>query len=170
MSFKQSVGVGAAGGLNLPDGSKAKAVWDALSKFLVPQPSTASTTNANTAQASNAATASTPTIDQATQFITELNALYSKLGGDGRLDYPGGQVTFVSGNSAGVTLDRKFEVPVVIGYRGIPITLDALDADSNDPVHLAFAKGQPPAVTPTASASLPTSYKKAVGSTTVSSK
>lgn len=136
MSFKGSVGVGGGIGLNLPDGSKNKAVWDALSKFFTPQSGgTSSGTDMNTSgsdlgNSNSGGTAPTtttmPTIDQATQFVKELDALYSKLGGNQKLSYPGVEVTVVSSNSSGITMNRKFEVPVVIGYRGFSISLNAL--------------------------------------------
>ncbi|QCX51843.1 hypothetical protein [Ralstonia pseudosolanacearum] len=133
MSFSRSASVGAGVGLNLPTGSKNAAVWDALSQYFVPQkPGTGGTSSSADAKTGTAGTSQTqtapPTIDQATAFVKELNALYSKMGGDQALSYPGGQVTVVTANSAGVNMNRKFEVPVVIGYRGIPLRLEAFDS------------------------------------------
>ena len=130
MSFSGSAGVGAGVGLELPTGSKNAAVWDALSQYFIPQKPGVNGTRSNAdaktgAAGSGQAQIAPPTIDQATSFVKELNSLYSKMGGDQTLSYPGGQVTVVTANSAGVNMNRQFEVPVVIGYRGIPLRLEA---------------------------------------------
>lgn len=132
MSFSNSAGLGGGVGLNLPTGSKNAAVWDALGKYFTPQSSTSGSNSGsgngkNESTGTTQAAGNTPTIDQATAFVKELNALYSKLGGDQTLSYPGGQVTVVTANSAGVNMNRKFEIPVVIGYRGIAMDLDVFD-------------------------------------------
>ncbi|MDO3530110.1 hypothetical protein ACNRBH_02355 [Ralstonia pseudosolanacearum] len=132
MSFSSSAGVSGGVGLNLPTGSKNAAVWDALSQYFVPQKQGSNGSGSNSGSTDGKAgassvSASQPTIDQATAFIKELNALYSKMGGDQMLSYPGAQVTVVTANNAGVSMNRKFEVPVVIGYRGMPLPLEFFD-------------------------------------------
>ncbi|CAH0443516.1 hypothetical protein [Ralstonia pseudosolanacearum] len=132
MSFSNAAGVGGGVGLNLPTGSKNAAVWDALSQYFVPQKQGSNGSGSNSGSTddkagANPVSAPQPTIDQATAFIKELNALYSKMGGEQTLSYPGAQVTVVAANNAGVSMNRKFEVPVVIGYRGMPLPLEFFD-------------------------------------------
>lgn len=132
MSFSNSAGVSGGVGLNLPAGSKNAAVWDALSQYFVPQKpgsngSGSNSGNTDDKAGANSISTTQPTIDQATAFLKELNALYSKMGGDQTLSYPGAQITVVTANSAGVSMNRKFEVPVVIGYRGMPLPLEFFD-------------------------------------------
>lgn len=154
MSFSNATGLGGGVGLNLPTGSKNAAVWDALGKYFTPQSSTSGGNSGSGIGKSDStgttqAAVNTPTIDQATAFVKELNALYSKLGGDQTLSYPGGQVTVVTANSAGINMNRKFEIPVVIGYRGIAMGLDVFDAVQKPTEKIAGRLGAKPADGPT---------------------
>ncbi|MBR8347490.1 hypothetical protein [Burkholderia ambifaria] len=154
MSFSNSAGLGGGVGLNLPTGSKNAAVWDALGKYFTPQSSTSGGNSGSGIGKSDStgttqAAVNTPTIDQATAFVKELNALYSKLGGDQTLSYPGGQVTVVTANSAGVSMNRKFEIPVVIGYRGIAMDLDVFDTVQEPTEKIAGRRGAKPVDGPT---------------------
>lgn len=153
MSFSNSTGLGGGVGLNLPTGSKNAAVWDALGKYFTPQSSTSGGNSGSGIGKSDStgttqAAVNTPTIDQATAFVKELNALYSKLGGDQTLSYPGGQITVVTANSAGINMNRKFEIPVVIGYRGIATGLDLFDTVQK-PTENVAGRGAKPADGPT---------------------
>lgn len=125
VTFSQNVSGDAAVGLSYPTGSSQATILSALTKYLSPAPASgASTTDAPAALVpAPASGASAPTIEQATAYVAQLNALYKSLGASSEdQQYPGVQVSFINGNGSGVVMNRQFDSPVVIGYRGLRVT------------------------------------------------
>jgi len=123
VTFSQNASGDAAAGLSYPQGSSQAAILSALTKYLSPAPASgASAVDAPAALVPAPANGASPTIDQATAYVAQLNALYKSLSGSSEaLQYPGVQVSFIHGNGSGVVMNRQFESPIVIGYRGLRV-------------------------------------------------
>jgi hypothetical protein len=123
ITYSKSTGAEAAVGLSYASGTKQATVLGALSKYLSPAPASGASAASAAAVLLPAPTgASEPTIEQATAFIQQLNELYKQLGeGNQSLQYPGVEVSIINGNGSGVIMNRQFDSPVVIGYRGFKV-------------------------------------------------
>lgn len=142
MNFTSQGAAKAQGALKLPDDSARKAAYDALAKFFGsganadkkdgtekepdakgggdaapkaadPKPVDPKGTDPN---AGSKSAGKTPA-----QLEAELKALIAELEGRKSLDFPGVKVNAYAGSSAGITLERAFANPVVVGYRGYAV-------------------------------------------------
>lgn len=122
VTFEKTIEGDAAAGLYYASGTSEATVLGALSKYLSPAPASGTSGASAPLVPETANGASAPTIQQATAYVEQLNALYKQLdGGAQNQQYPGVQVSIISGNGSGVVMNRQFETPVVIGYRGIRV-------------------------------------------------
>lgn len=138
ISFTKEAGAEAQVGISIADDAQKTAIWKALGQYFSTgtQPAPGKEGEAAAAKpadatkpadVAHAAPTPSPTPDQATAFVAQLNKLASQLGGTKPLQYPGVEVSVVHGSNSGVTLNRQFASPVVIGYRGVVLKPDALD-------------------------------------------
>ncbi|MEX3926728.1 hypothetical protein AB4Y36_22225 [Paraburkholderia sp. BR10936] len=157
ITYSQSAGGGAQVGLAYDTGSKQATLLDAFKKYLgVGADTTNSGAGGNNgaggaakpvakgAGQPDAASApqpeSQPTIAQATAFMQQLNDLSKQVISDQPLSFPGVQVSVFHGAASGVVMNRRFDSPVVIGFRGMARSFPLDDnqanqhAGSSDPV------------------------------------
>lgn len=152
MSFEKSAGANAGAGLYIPDADKRKAVWDALSQYFTgdakPDAGGGDKSGDGKSPQANAKPDAPaqpkPSISQATAYLQQVNQLFANMNGDKKLTFAGGQVVVVSGNMTGVSMNRRFKDPVVIGLREHAILLSSFYKDDNgllkDPAELAVFK------------------------------
>lgn len=123
VTFSQDVSGTAAAGLYYASGTAQDTVLKALSNLVSPASASGTSATAVTLMPTPASGASAPTIEQATEYVAQLNALYQQLGAsNASLQYPGVQVSVIHGNGSGVILSRQFDSPVVIGFRSVRVS------------------------------------------------
>lgn len=141
MNFTSQGAAKAQAALKLPDDSARKSVFDALARHFGsgsgsdksdgtskdsgaksgadPAPKAGEPKQAGKAaeqSGANGAAKATPA-----QLEADLKALIADLEGRKSLEFPGVKVNAYSGSSAGITLERAFANPVVVGYRGYAV-------------------------------------------------
>jgi len=129
ITYSRSAGGNAAVGIAYDAGSSQASILDAFKKYLNVGDSGGQTDGAKPVNKGQAADgmnpaptpASQPTISQATAFIQQLNDLSKQVANDAPLSYPGVQISVFHGRGAGVVMSRKFDSPVVIGFRAVSI-------------------------------------------------
>lgn len=130
--FSQATAGKARLALEAAEGTTRKQTLDRLSKYFPAtqpkeqtvgdSPAGEKVTDASTKQG----TAETPPASAATNAAEKLATALAALKSESSQQFPGIQAQIVAGSSSGVTVNRKFTNPVVIGYRGV-----AFDPDRN---------------------------------------
>ena len=164
MNFTNEAAARVKAAINLPSDSARKAIYDALSKHFVPgggdgkgadgkEGSAAESEKKSDAAPGGTAkpkakdAAGKTDQERSTEFVNALKDLASALDQRQSIEFPGVRVSAYTGSNSGISLERKFANPVVIGYRGYSVTfqeLDAASAGAGSSLQLAQAVKPPP--------------------------